>query len=138
MESCQKHFLGALNSSPPPKKTIFFQEQEISQEREFVASQIGDYKKILLIVQTYLGGQSCYPPPFNPPNPVSSWREESASSFSPRAGYLSCMVVWLCTTKLVCLMCWCKFYFNVLLMNLHFPSVLLRIVFFSFGAVTNV
>jgi hypothetical protein len=46
MESCQNHFWGTLNTSPPPKKTIFFLEQEISQEREFVASQIGDYKKM--------------------------------------------------------------------------------------------
>jgi hypothetical protein len=36
------HFWGTLNTSPPPKKSIIFQEQEISQEREFVASQIGD------------------------------------------------------------------------------------------------
>jgi hypothetical protein len=62
--------------SPPPKKSIFFQEQEISQEREFVASQIGDYKKMFLILQTYLGGQSYYSPQFSlsPPNPVSSWK----------------------------------------------------------------
>jgi hypothetical protein len=57
MELCQNHFWGALNTSPPPKKSIFFQEQEIFQEREFVASQIGDYKKMFLIMQTYLGGQ---------------------------------------------------------------------------------
>ncbi len=56
MESCQNHFRGTLNTPPPPKKSIFFLEQEISQEREFVASQIGDYKKMFLIVQTYLGG----------------------------------------------------------------------------------
>jgi hypothetical protein len=36
---------------------MFVQEQEISREREFVASQISDYKKMFLIVQTYLGGQ---------------------------------------------------------------------------------
>jgi hypothetical protein len=30
-------------SPPPEKKSIFFLEQEVSQEREFVASQIGDY-----------------------------------------------------------------------------------------------
>jgi hypothetical protein len=54
--------LGALNTPPPPQKIIFFQEQEISQEREFVASQIGDYKKMFLIVQTYLGGQSLCSP----------------------------------------------------------------------------
>jgi hypothetical protein len=72
MESCQNHFWGTLYTSPPPKKSILFHEQDISLEREFVASQIGDYKKIILIVQTYFGGQSYYPPPFNPPNPVSS------------------------------------------------------------------
>jgi hypothetical protein len=65
MESCQNHFWGALNTSPP-KKIHFSQEQEITQEREFVASQIGNYKKMFLILQTYLGGQSYYPPPFNP------------------------------------------------------------------------
>jgi hypothetical protein len=70
-----KPFLGHPQYFPPPKKTIFFIEQEISQEREFVASQIGNYKKMFLIVQTYLGGQSYYSPPFSfsPPNPVSSW-----------------------------------------------------------------
>ncbi len=66
-----KLFFGRPQYFPPQQKIIFFQEQEISWEREFVASQIGDYKKIFLIVQTYLGGQSYYPPPFNPPNPVS-------------------------------------------------------------------
>jgi hypothetical protein len=71
-----KPFFGAPSIlSPPPKKTIFFLEQEISQEKEFVASQIGGNKKMFLIVQTYLGGQSYYSPPFSfsPPNPVSSW-----------------------------------------------------------------
>jgi hypothetical protein len=63
MESCQNHFRGTLKTPPPEKKSIFFLEQEISQEREFVASQIGDYKKMFLIVQTYLGGQSYYFPP---------------------------------------------------------------------------
>jgi hypothetical protein len=72
MESCQNHFWGALNTPLPPKKINFFQEQEISQEKEFVASQISNYKKMFLIVQTYLGGQSYYSPPFSPPNPVSS------------------------------------------------------------------
>jgi hypothetical protein len=69
-----KPFLGHPKYSPPPKKTMFFLEQEISQEREFVASQIDDYKKMFLIVQTYLGGQFNYSPPFllSPPNPVSS------------------------------------------------------------------
>jgi hypothetical protein len=67
-----KPFSGRPQYFPPPKKINFFQEQEISQEREFVASQIGDYKKIFFIVQTYLGGQSYYSPPFSPPNPVSS------------------------------------------------------------------
>jgi hypothetical protein len=65
MESCQNHFWGALNTPPPKKKSIFFQEQDISQEREFVASQIGNYKKILLNVQTYMGGQSYYLPPLH-------------------------------------------------------------------------
>ncbi len=67
-----KPLFGRPQYFTPPKKTIFFQEQEISQERDVVASQIGNYKKVFLIVQTYLGGQSYYPPPFNPPNPVSS------------------------------------------------------------------
>ena len=43
-----------------------FQEQEISQEREFVASQFGDYKKMFLIVQTYLEGQSLCSPHLTP------------------------------------------------------------------------
>jgi hypothetical protein len=38
--------LGAPSILPPPQNSIFFQEQEVSQEREFVASQIGDYKKM--------------------------------------------------------------------------------------------
>jgi hypothetical protein len=69
-----KPFSGHPQYSPPLKKSILFLEQEISQKREFVASQIGDYKKMFLIVQTYLGGQSHYFPqfPFSPPNPVSS------------------------------------------------------------------
>jgi hypothetical protein len=72
-----KPFSGHPQYPPPPgKKSIFFLEQEISQEREFVAPQIGDYKKMFLIVQTYLGGQSYYfhPFSFSPPNQVSfSW-----------------------------------------------------------------
>jgi hypothetical protein len=45
-------FSGHPEYSPPPeKKSIFFLEQEISQEREFVASQIGDYKKMFLTMQ---------------------------------------------------------------------------------------
>jgi hypothetical protein len=51
---------------PPQKKSIFFQEQEISQEREFVVSQFGDYKKMFLIVQTYLVGQSLCSPHLTP------------------------------------------------------------------------
>jgi hypothetical protein len=61
-----KPFLGRLQYSPPQKKSIFFQEQEISQGREFVASQIGDYKKMFLIMQTYLGGQSLSSPHLAP------------------------------------------------------------------------
>jgi hypothetical protein len=78
-----KPFLGHPQYFPPPKKTIFFLEQEVSQEREFVASQIGNYKKIFLIVQTYFGGQSYSSPPFSfsPPNPVSSRREIIAILF---------------------------------------------------------
>jgi hypothetical protein len=65
MESCQNHCWGTLNTSPPPKKTIFFLEQEISQEKGFAASRIGDYKKRFLIVQTYLGGNLIIPPHFH-------------------------------------------------------------------------
>jgi hypothetical protein len=61
-----KPFLGHPQYFPPPKKTIFFLEQEISQEREFVASQIGNYKKMFLIMQTYLGGAILlFPPHFH-------------------------------------------------------------------------
>jgi hypothetical protein len=57
-----KTILGAPSILPSQKKSIFFQEQDISREREFVASQFGDYKKMFLIVQTYLEGQSlCFP-----------------------------------------------------------------------------
>jgi hypothetical protein len=75
MELCQNHFQGTLYTPPPQQKSSFFLEQEISQEREFVASHIGNYKKMFLIMQTYFGGQSYYFPPFSfsPPNPVSSW-----------------------------------------------------------------
>jgi hypothetical protein len=40
-----KTIFGAPSILPPPQKSIFFQGEEISQEREFVASQIGNYKK---------------------------------------------------------------------------------------------
>jgi hypothetical protein len=66
MESCQKPFLGCPQYFPPQKNSIFFQEEDISQEREFVASQIGDYKKMFLIVQTYLGGQPLCSPHLTP------------------------------------------------------------------------
>jgi hypothetical protein len=66
MESCQNHFWGALNTYPPQNKSIFFQEQEVSRERKFVASQFGDYKKMFLIVQTYLEGQSLCSPQLTP------------------------------------------------------------------------
>jgi hypothetical protein len=56
-----KPFLGHPQYFPPPKKPIFFLEQEISQERGFVASQIGDYKKMFSIVLTFFGGKSYYP-----------------------------------------------------------------------------
>ncbi len=58
-----KPFSGHPQYSPPQKKSIFFLEQEISQEREFVAFQIGDYKKMFLVVQTYLGGAILLFPP---------------------------------------------------------------------------
>jgi hypothetical protein len=57
-----KLFLECPQYFPHPQKTIFFQEQEIFWEWEFVASQFGDYKKMFLIVPSYLEGQSlCYP-----------------------------------------------------------------------------
>jgi hypothetical protein len=61
-----KPFLGRPQYFPPQKNSIFFQEQEISQERDFVASQIGNYKKMFLILQTYLGGQSLCSPHLTP------------------------------------------------------------------------
>jgi hypothetical protein len=60
-----KPFSGHPQYPPPPKKSIFFLEQEISQEREFGASQIGDFKKMFLIMQTYLGGHLIIPPHFH-------------------------------------------------------------------------
>jgi hypothetical protein len=53
-----KPFWGRPQYFPPQKKSIFFEEQEISQEREFMASQFVGYKNMFLIVQTYLEGQS--------------------------------------------------------------------------------
>ncbi len=44
-----KPSLGHPQYFTPPQKTIFCLEQEISQEREFVASQIGDYEKGFVI-----------------------------------------------------------------------------------------
>jgi hypothetical protein len=61
-----KPFLGRPQYFPPPKKSIFFKGQEISQEREFGASQTGDYKKLFLTVQTYLEGQSLCSPHLTP------------------------------------------------------------------------
>jgi hypothetical protein len=62
-----KTIFGAPSIVPPPKKkSIFFQEQEVSREREFVVSQFGDYKKMFLIVQTYLEGQSLFSPHLTP------------------------------------------------------------------------
>ncbi len=62
-----KTIFGAPSILPPPqKKSMFFHKQEISREREFVASQIGNYKKMFLIVQTYLGGQSFCSPHLTP------------------------------------------------------------------------
>jgi hypothetical protein len=65
-EIMPKPFLRHPQYFPPPKKkSIFFLGQEISQEREFVAFQIGGYKKIFLIMQTYLGGNLILPPHFH-------------------------------------------------------------------------
>jgi hypothetical protein len=61
-----KPFLGHPQYFPPPTKSIFFQEQEISQEREFVASQFGNCKKMFLIMQNYLEGQSLCSPHSTP------------------------------------------------------------------------
>ncbi len=49
----------------------FLLRQEISWERGLWLLN-GNYKKMFLLLQTYLGGQSYCSPPFNPPNPVSS------------------------------------------------------------------
>ncbi len=63
-----KQLLGHPQYFPPPKKVLFFQEQEISQEREFVASQIGgrQLRENVFNVQTYLGGQSLCSPHLTP------------------------------------------------------------------------
>jgi hypothetical protein len=62
-----KPFWGRPQYFPPPKKkSIFYQEKEISREREFVASQFCNYKKMFLIVQTYLEGQSLCSPHLTP------------------------------------------------------------------------
>jgi hypothetical protein len=91
-----KPFLGCPQYFPLQKKSIFFQEQEISREKEFVASQLGDYKKIFLIVQTYLEGQSLCSPHLTPkiqclPGiPVLSGRRRIISAISPRQ-HLDCI-----------------------------------------------
>ncbi len=51
------------DAPPPEKKSIFFLEQEISQEREFVASQIGDYKKKFFNHAILFGGAILLFPP---------------------------------------------------------------------------
>jgi hypothetical protein len=52
-------FWGVLNIPPPPqkKKSIFFQRTQNFLRKRVGASQIGDYNKIFLIMQNYLGGQ---------------------------------------------------------------------------------
>jgi hypothetical protein len=65
-----------VRSHSPPKNP-FLLRQEVSRERGLLLLN-GDYKKMFLLVQTYLGGQSYCSPPFNPPNPVSSWREKNS------------------------------------------------------------
>ncbi len=71
MESCQNHFGGTLNTPPPKKNHVLPRTRDFSRKR--VCGFY--YKKMFLIVQTYLGGQSNYSPSFlfSPPNPVSSW-----------------------------------------------------------------
>ncbi len=54
-----------------PPKNPFLLRQVISQEQGLWFLN-GNYKKMFLLVQTYLGGQSYCSPPFNRPNPVSS------------------------------------------------------------------
>jgi hypothetical protein len=59
-----------VRSHSPPKNP-FLLRQEISREQGLWLLN-SNYKKMFLLVQTYLGGQSYCSPPFNPPNPVSS------------------------------------------------------------------
>jgi hypothetical protein len=68
-----KNFFVRSDSLP---QNPFLLGQEISRERGLWLLN-GDYKKMFLLVQTYLGGQSYCSPPFNPPNPVSSckWKD---------------------------------------------------------------
>ncbi len=65
-------------------KNPFLLRQEISRERGLRERGLwllnGDYKKMFLLVQTYLGGPSYCSPPFNPPNSVSSSRRQGTSS----------------------------------------------------------
>ncbi len=67
MESCKNLFC-ALSFSPLKS---FLLRQEISRERGLWLLN-SDNKKMFLLVQTCLGGQSYCSPPFNPLNPVSS------------------------------------------------------------------
>ncbi len=52
-------------------KNPFLLRQEISRERGLWLLN-GNYKKMFLLVQTYLGGQSYCSPRFSPPNQVCS------------------------------------------------------------------
>jgi hypothetical protein len=53
-----------VHSHSPPKNP-FLLRQDISQEQGLLLLN-GDYKKMFLLVQTYLGGQSYCPPHLTP------------------------------------------------------------------------
>jgi hypothetical protein len=62
-----KTIFGAPSILPPPKNSIFFQEEEISREREFVASQIWGLQENVFNHANLFGGAIFMFPPFNPP-----------------------------------------------------------------------
>ncbi len=79
-----------VRSHSPPKNP-FLLRQEISREQGLWFLNY-DYKKMFLLVQTYLRGQSYCSPPFNPPSPVSS------RIHSLREGWRN---LWLCCCVII-------------------------------------
>ncbi len=65
-QNCAKTIFAASSILPPPKKSIFFKEQEISQEKSLWLLKLA-ITRFFFIVQIYLGGQSLCSPHLTPP-----------------------------------------------------------------------